>query len=204
LVSTVADLYHLAKADLLALDGFAEKKARNLMSAIELSKSRPLNQLITGLGIRFVGQTIARTLSANVSSMDELLDMPDEELLAIEGIGPEIARSIRDWASIDSNRHLIKLLQESGVNTRRLEDDVPDSNHGALAGKTLVLTGTLPSMSRTEAAHLIKQAGGKVTSSVSRSTSFVVVGDSPGSKAIKAAELQIPVLEEAELLALLR
>jgi DNA ligase (NAD+) len=203
LVSTVADLYRLSEADVLKLGGFGEKKAQNLITAIERSKSRPLTRLILGLGIRFVGRTVAETLASHTSDIYELLDMSFEDLLTIDGVGPEIAGSIRDWASIDSNRHLIESLRNSGVNTKRLEGESSVSERGPLSGRTVVLTGTLPSLSRKEAADLITRAGGKVTGSVSRSTSFVVIGESPGAKADKAAELHIPSLDEKGLLDLL-
>lgn len=205
LVTSVADLYKLTIDDLLTLDGFGQKKAENLTSGIERSKERSLARLIIALGIRFVGESVAETLASHVESLADLLNLPTEELMGIEGIGPEIAGSIQAWSSIPSNRALVEELVSLGVNTHRLPEEAsPQPSHdGPLAGMTIVLTGTLPNLSRREAADLIKRAGGKVVGSVSRSTSFVVVGDSPGSKAQKAVELSVRTLNELDLLDLL-
>ena len=200
LVNSVADIYRLTADDLLKQDGFAQKKADNLLAGIELSKSRALSRLINALGIRFVGATIAELLVEHVESLAALQTMTVDELLEIGGVGPEIAGGIVAWFSIPSNRLSVSDLEALGVNTRRLPEEETSREHSPLLGLTFVVTGTLPNLSRKEATDLIKRAGGRVVGSVSRSTSYVVVGASPGSKASKAEELGVPLLDEPELL----
>ena len=202
LVHRLSDLYRLRLEDLLKLEGFAETRARNLLQAIEASKQRPLSRLLFGLGIRHVGKTTAELLVQHFASIDELAAATVEQLAAIEGVGPITAESIVDWFRVEDNRQLIEELKELGINTQRLPEEAPAAESPA-RGKTFVLTGTLPHLTRKEAEELIKRAGGRVASSVSRHTDYVVVGENPGSKYDRARQLGIPMLDEAELLRLL-
>jgi DNA ligase (NAD+) len=197
LVRDVSDVYHLSLEQLGALPRMAEKSASNVLDAIERSKSRGLARLLSGLGIRFVGGQNAAILAGDFGSIDALAAASEDEMLRSEGIGPEIARSVALFFEQPPNRAMVARLQRAGVDTTApLRDREPA---GVLAGKTLVLTGTLPSLTRDEAAELIVAAGGKVTSSVSKKTDYVIAGDEPGSKLTKAEQLAIPVLDEAGL-----
>ncbi len=203
LVRRLSDLYRLRLEDLLKLEGFAETRARNLLRAIEASKQRPLSRLLFGLGIRHVGKTTAELLVQHFASIDELATATVEQLAAIEGVGPITAESIVDWFRVEDNRQLVEELKALGVNTQRLPEEAPAAAESPVRGKTFVLTGTLPHLTRKEAEELIKRAGGRVASSVSRHTDYVVVGENPGSKYDRARQLGIPMIDEAELLRLL-
>ena len=204
LVNNIADIYRLDVDQLLGLEGFAEKKAMNLIAGIEASKQRPLSRLVYALGVRHVGKTTAELIVAAVTSLEALSQKSQEDLEAIDGVGPVIAESIVDWFAETHNLELIRHLGELGVNTRRLEEEAPvEAQHSRVTGKTFVLTGTLPSMERKEAASLIQRAGGKVTSSVSAKTDYVVAGEKAGSKLEKANALGIQVIDQAGLLELL-
>lgn len=201
LVKSVADLYRLTRADLLGLEGFADKKADNLIQAIEVSKKQPLSRLINGLGIRGVGEVMAVDLANHYRDMDELSRANLDDLQHIEGVGPNIAAAIMDWFGRKANQNLVQQLKALGVfptSTPRV------ASQGVLTGKTFVITGTLPAYSREGAKALIEENGGKVTDSVSKKTSYLVVGEAPGSKLDKARELGVEILDEAGLLALLR
>ena len=150
-----------------------------------------------------MGKTVAELLVARYESLDALAAASREDLEAIDGIGPVIAESVADWFALEDNRHLVADLDGLGVNTRRLPEEAPPPADGAAAGKTYVLTGTFPTLSRKEAQDVIKKAGGKVRSAVSKTTDYVVAGESPGSKLDKARELGVTVLSEAELLGML-
>lgn len=205
LVRHLADIYALTEEDLLKLDNFGPKKAQNLLAGIEAARHRPLSRLLYALGIRHVGQTTAEIIVSHFDSLDALSKASIEDLESIEGIGRVIAESIVDWFRIEDNQELIRALEANGVNTRRLPDEAPAADAETPAtGKTFVLTGTLPTLSRTEAESLIKRAGGRVSSSVSRNTDFVVAGESPGSKLDRAQELGVPVLDEQGLRELLQ
>ena len=198
LVHDVADLYYLQPEQLLPLEGFAEKRVSNLLSAIEASKGRPLARLIHALSIRHVGGTVAEFLAQHFSSLDELMAADVETLEAIEGLGPMIAGSIVDFFSHERNRRVIEKLKAAGVRTRRAVEEAKAT--GPLTGLTFVITGTLPALSRAAARGLIKEHGGRVTDSMSRNTDYLVVGESPGAtKITKAQKLGIPTLDEAEL-----
>ncbi len=202
LVKDVADLYRLTKEDLKDLEGYGEKKIANLLSAIEESKNRPLSRLITGLGIRFVGEVAAQALAEHFGSLDALADATEEQIDAVDGIGPAIAQSVVQFFSVPANRALIQKLKDVGVQTAVQARRVQASD--ALAGKTFVITGTLPSLTREQAEELIKSHGGKVAGSVSKKTSFLVIGAEPGgTKLSKAQELGVPLLDEAGLLEML-
>ncbi|MDZ4698617.1 MAG: NAD-dependent DNA ligase LigA [Rhodothermales bacterium] len=204
LVRTLADIYRLTLEALLRLEGFAEKRAQNLLDGIETSRHRPMARLLFGLGIRHVGKTTAELLVSRIRSVEDMARLSGEELLAIEGIGPVIAESIVDWFMVDKNRQLITELGALGVNLSRLPEEEPAHDpEGAAFGRTFVLTGALPGMGRAEAQGLIKAAGGKVASSVSKKTDFVVAGESSGAKYDAAVKLGIPILDQVGLLALL-
>ncbi len=203
LVHTLDDLYRLRAEDLLGLDGFKEKKVENLLRGIATSKRRPLRALLFGLGIRFVGATVAALLVEHHDSLAALAAATPDELEAINGIGPETARGVVEWFAHAPNRATVEALRELGVNTERLpEEPVAAEPQGPLAGRTFVLTGTLPTLTREAAKAKILAAGGSVTGSVSAKTDFVVAGDSAGSKLQKAQALGVRILDEADLLAL--
>ena len=201
LVRDVSDIYHLDLERLLTLPRLAEKSASNVLAAIEGSKKRGLARLLSGLGIRFVGSQNAAILAGDFGSIDALASATEEELLASEGIGVEIASSVVLFFAQEPNRAMIARLKAAGVDTTAPKRARQPA--GALAGKTFVLTGTLPSMTRDEATELIVSAGGKVTGSVSKKTDYVVAGDEAGSKLAKAESLGIPILDEDTLRALL-
>jgi DNA ligase (NAD+) len=201
LVQDVADLYALRADDLLQLEGFARKKADNLIGAIEQSKQRPLEHVIIGLGIRHVGSVAAQDLARHFGSLDALMQATPEEIEQIEGLGPAAAASIREFFSREQNRAVVEKLRAAGVTLQASGGHEPQGSQ--LAGKTFVLTGTLSSFTRDEASALIEAHGGKVTSSVSKKTSYVLAGESPGSKLARARDLGVPIIGEDELRALL-
>ena len=195
LVHDAADIYDLTVEQLAELERLAEKSADNLVTAIEASKTQPLSRLIFALGIDYVGEIAARLLARRFGTLDALAAASEEEILAVRGIGDVIARSTAAWFADPEARKLIERLRQRGLNFAE-----PDAATGsALEGLTVVLTGTLPTLSRDEATALIEANGGRVTSSVSRKTSFVVAGDEAGSKLEKARELGVPIIDEAEL-----
>lgn len=201
LVGDVADIYSLTREQLLSLEGFADKKADNLLAAIEASKRQSLARVLTGLGIRFVGGVVAELLVRHFPTIEALMAATAEDLETIEGVGPRIAASLVDWFARPAHRELIDKLRRAGV-TLAAAAPAPAEAAAAqtLAGLTFVITGTLPSLSREEAAALIERHGGKVTGSVSKKTSYLVVGESPGgSKFNKAQELGTPQLDEEGL-----
>ena len=200
LIHDIADLYTLEdkREQLLAMEGFAEKRVQNLLDGIEASKGRPLARLIAALGIRHVGGIVAGTLARHFDSLDDLMAASEESLAQIEGIGPIIARSITEFFSREHNRRVIEKLKAAGVNTRRREEPQPVA--GPLEGLTFVITGTL-SRSRREMANLIEQHGGRVTGSVSRNTNYLLVGENPGGTKYDTAQaLGTPMISEATLL----
>jgi DNA ligase (NAD+) len=195
LVRNVADLYALREEQLVDLERMAEKSARNLLREIEASKRTTLARLIQGLGIPQVGEHVAALLAAEFGSIEALMAATSEELLAVREIGPETAREVNAFFALPQNRAVIGRLQAAGVRPARVPRRTAN---GPLAGKTLVLTGTL-SLPRDQVARRIVAAGGKVTSSVSKKTDYVVAGTEPGSKADKAGRLGVPILDEAGL-----
>lgn len=199
LIRDVADLYTLNAQSFANMDGFGEKRISNLLGALEDAKKRPLARLITGLGIRFVGEVAARALAARFGSLQALADASAEEIVALEGIGPSVASSVAQFFSVPANRDLIEKLALVGVQTaEQFTPKVAASD--ALNGKTFVLTGALPSMTREDATALIESHGGKVTSSVTKKTSYVVAGEAAGSKLTKAQQLGVAVLDQQGLL----
>jgi len=202
LLQDVADLYTLQREALLTLEGFAEKKADNLIQAIQTSRNQPLERLVNALGIRGVGEVMAADLTKHFKNLDELSNATMEQLQVIEGIGPNIAQSIVDWFSRPANQKVLSKLRAVGLWPQA---EVQRNQSGTqLEGKTFVITGTLPGLTREEAKSLIESQQGKVTDSVSKKTSFVVVGENPGSKLEKARLLDIPILDEAGLRALIQ
>jgi len=200
-INDVADLYSLTPEHFQGVEGYGPKRVANLLRAIEESKQRPLERVIIGLGIRYVGSVAAAALAAHFGSLDAIMAASQEELQAIDGIGPVVAASVVDFFSREEERRVVEKLRAAGV---RLSGGAPRSSAGAnLAGKTFVLTGTLPTLTRDQASELITAHGGKVTDSVSKKTSYVVAGANPGSKLARAGELGVPVLDEAGLLALI-
>lgn len=203
LIKDVADIFSLKKESLLKLDGFADKKADNLLKSIATSRGQILNNLLTGLGIRGVGEVSAVELSLAFPSLDLLSSASLEELQRIPGIGPNIATGIAEWFSREHNRKLLKKLKSAGVwpvgNSR-----ISNRKSDILEGKTFVITGTLAGFSRDTVKEFIEQHGGKVTDSVSKKTSFVVIGDNPGSKLEKAHALGVTVIKENDLRNLVR
>ena len=201
-VRSPADLYALTRDELLALERMGEKSADNLLAAIEASKQRDLWRLIFALGIRHVGARSAQALEAQFASMDELMNADAAGLEEIDDIGPIVAASIVDFFAQERNREVVQALAVAGVNmTSQREPAVTD---GPLSGKTLVLTGSLPNLTRDQASEKIRAAGGKVVSSVSKKTDFAVVGEQAGSKYDKAVKLGVSILDEAALLDLLK
>jgi DNA ligase (NAD+) len=198
LVSDVADLYALTKEALLGLEGFADKRADNLLKAVAESRTRPLWRLITALGIRGVGSKAAQALANHYLSLDALMATSAEQLQEIEGIGPRTAEDLLDYLNRPRHRQLIEKLRRHGV---RLEDQpVAAQGPAPLDGMTFVITGALPSMSREAATALIQRHGGKVTGSVSKNTTYLIVGEAPGASKFTAAQrLGVPMLNEAGL-----
>jgi DNA ligase (NAD+) len=197
LVQDVADLYTLKRSALLKLEGFAAKKADNLLDAIDQSRQRPLSRLISALGIRGIGEVTAVDLAEAYNDLEVLSKATPEELEKIEGIGPNISQAIADWFEQERNQKVLKKLRQAGVwpQRTRQKEALPQP----LAGLTFVITGTLPNLSRTEVKELIEKYGGKVTGSVSSSTDYLVLVEEPGSKLDRAKELNVPQLDEPAL-----
>jgi DNA ligase (NAD+) len=197
-IKDVADLYMLTKEQLLSLEGFADKKADNILEAIQTSRSRSLSRLITALGIRGVGEVAAADLATHFGNMEAFSAASLEGLQQIEGIGPNIAQGIVDWFARPANQHILEKLHTAGVWPRQ-EAAYQPAGPRPLEGLTFVVTGTLPSLSRDDAKALIQAHGGKVVDSVSQKTSYLVLGENPGSKLDKARQLNVPILDEAGL-----
>lgn len=196
-IADFADLYSLNRQDILGLEGFAEKKADNLLEAINLSRGKSLDKLITGLGIHGIGEVNAVALAREMKSLDTLMTKPVEALMSIEGIGPNTARSIRDWFDIEANQRVLNKLKRFGVWPTYL--DANDKGPQTLSGITFVITGTLENYSRDQAKKLIEGHGGKVVDSVSRNTDYLLVGENAGSKLEKAISFGIKRIDEKDL-----
>ncbi|MFL5895199.1 MAG: NAD-dependent DNA ligase LigA [Thermoleophilaceae bacterium] len=202
LVGDVADLYDLSVERLAELDGFGEISANNLLRNIAASKEQPFFRVLYGLGIEDVGWVTARALVERFTSIDELMTATPDQIVETEGVGPIIAEKIVETLADDRTRELIERLRERGLRMELSPDELPATD-GPLSGKTLVLTGTLPNLTREDATARIEAAGGKVTGSVSKKTDYVVAGADPGSKLTKAEQVGTPILDEDGLLALL-
>jgi DNA ligase (NAD+) len=196
LVRDVADLYDLTPEQLMGLEGFASKSAEQLVASIQASKQQPLSRLLFGLGIRHVGATAAELLAREFHSMQALAAAPEERVASVHGIGDVIASSVTDYFR---DRTSVQLVEKLRVRQLTFEEPQAVAADGVLRGQTVVITGTLPTLSRQQATSLIEQHGGRVADSVSKKTSFVLAGDSPGSKIDKARSLGVEVIDEAEL-----
>jgi DNA ligase (NAD+) len=196
LVSEPADLFKLKPGDFLTLEGFAELSSRKLVDEIQAHRRAQLDWFINALGIRHVGEETARDLAKHFGTFDKFVEATAEDLMTVEGIGDIVAESIASWKedkrAQERLKHLLKEVEVGHV--------ARSTKHGTLEGTTWVLTGTLTSLSRDEAKEKIRQLGGEVSETVSRNTSFVVVGAEPGSKADKAKKLGVTMLDEKEFL----
>ena len=203
LVTTLPDLYALKKEELIKLDKFGEKSADNLLRALEESKNRDLWRLIHGFGIPHVGSSASKLLAKTFLSLSALLDVKTEALMEVEGIGDIVADSIVSFFNDPTQREMVEALMAIGLKS---EEDPPDQSatREAVVGKTFVLTGTLPTMKRSEAKSLIEAAGGKASGSVSKKTDYLVAGESAGSKLSKAQSLGVNVIDESQLIELLK
>jgi DNA ligase (NAD+) len=202
LVKSVADLYRLDGEKLESLDRMGQKSSEKLVKNIAGSSKAALPRVMFALGIRFVGERTAQILADHFGSIDEIAKAAPEELEAAEDVGPRIAVAIQEFFAEPSNRDLIEDLRKSGLQFSQAKKTAP-KQAGKFAGRTFVLTGTLPNLTRDEAAGKIEDAGGKVTGSVSKKTDYVVAGESAGSKLDKASKLGITVIGEKELVELL-
>ncbi len=200
LIHDAADLYSLKTADLAPLEGFAEKSASNLIASIERSKAAPLSKFLYALGIRHIGEKTAELLAESFGSLDTLAQATEEQLCAVDEVGPESAAAVVSFFARGSTARLLERLNAAGVGLTTAEKR---ASGGALAGKTVVVTGTLPTLSRSGAEALIRAHGGKAAGSVSKKTSLVLCGENPGSKLTKANELGIPVVDESAFLVML-
>src|SRR5581483_206801 len=201
IVKDIADIYTVDAEKLSRVPRTGEKTIANLLNAIEGSKHRGLARLLAALGIRFVGEQTAQILAGDLGAIDAIADATVEELQQSDGIGPEVANSVRLFFDQPANRAMIERLRTAGVDMTAPKRERRSA--GPLAGKIFVLTGTLPHLTREEATEVIESAGGKVTASVSKKTNYVVAGESAGSKLTKAQTLNIPILDETELRKLL-
>lgn len=197
LIKCAADLYSLEVSDLVGLEKFGPKKAQNLVDAIQASKSQSLARLITALGIRGVGEVAAEKLAASYQNLDQLSAANTEDLQEIEGVGQIMAEDIISWFTESDNKQLLQKFKKAGLWPESAPIQVSENQN--LSGLSFVITGTLPNLTRDEAEKLIKKNGGKVVSSVSKKTSYLLLGENPGSKYTKALELGIPILDEDSL-----
>jgi DNA ligase (NAD+) len=203
LIKDFADIYDLDWDKIAELEGFGEKSIQNLQQSIEASKKQPLSRLLNGLGIRHVGARNAQFLAQHFNSMDRLIEATYEDIEAIPGFGSVVAQAVYDFLREEKNVDLIERLRVHGLRMDEGTEFRPQSS-GKLAGKTVVLTGRLESLTRSEAQDLLRQAGAKVTSSVSRNTDLVIAGDEPGSKVDRARELGVEIVDEAGFFEMLK
>ena len=203
LIADAADVYDLTVEKLIPLERMAQKSAQQLVAAIDASRARPLNRLLVGLGIRHVGPTASIALARELGSLDAIAGASTEELAAVPGVGGVIAESVQKFFAVERNRALVEKLRAAGVNFQGPEKAVVPEGEATLSGLTFVLTGTLPDLTRDDAQAAIEARGGKVTSNVSKKTSYVVAGASPGSKLAKAETLGVTILDQQALRQLL-
>ena len=202
LVRSLPDLYRLTKEQLLELDGFAEISASNAIAQIEASRERvPFSRVLLGLNIPGIGWILAQNLARHVGDVDTLLAATPEDLAEVEGFGPDRAEAVAEWFADEDNRALVEELRAIGLRFQLADEDRPAE--GPLTGNQYVITGTLESFTREEAKAALEALGAKVSDSVSKKTTGVVVGENPGSKAAKAEKAGVPILGEADLKALL-
>jgi DNA ligase (NAD+) len=197
LIADVADLYDLTMEQLVQLDRFAEQSASQLVAAIAASRTRPLSNLLFGLGIRHVGKNVAQLLARRFGTMAALQAASEEAITEVPGVGPSIAQAVTGFFAAPGNRTLAERLARAGV---RQDEPRAVAAGGPLRDKTYVITGTLPTLSRPQATDLIEQAGGRVAGSVSKKTDAVVAGEDAGSKLEKARALGVEIIDETELL----
>lgn len=201
LIHDPADIFTLEPDDLLGREGWGEVSAGNLLSAIDAAKDRDVGRLLAGFGIDHVGGTVARVLARRFRTVAALAAATEDDITAIDGVGPEIATAVVDWFADGDNEELVEKLRAAGV---RMEDPIDSVQaNDLLEGVTIVLTGTFDGFSREEAKAAVEDRGGKVTGSVSGRTSAVVAGDSPGSKARHAEERGVPLIDEPTFVRLL-
>jgi DNA ligase (NAD+) len=196
LIADAADLYSLTAEQVATLPGFKDKSIRNLLRSVEESRKQPFERVLFALGIRHVGEGIAELLARGLGDIDTLIGAGEDEISSIQGVGPVIAHSVRCYIAVDANRMFIEKLRAAGLQFTGARITTPA---GPFTGKTFVITGTLPGMSRKEATDFIERRGGKVVSAVSSKTSYVVVGEDPGSKLDKAVSLGVARLGEVQL-----
>jgi len=199
IIKTPADLYRLGFMSLVQLERMGEKSAQNLLASIEKSKKTTLARFIFALGIRHVGETTGKDLAQHFQSIDALITASYEQLLEVKDVGPTVAQSIIEFMAESHNREVIEALIASGIECQVDKKQIVD----AVAGKTFVLTGTLPTLSREQAKDMLEKAGAKVAGSVSAKTDYVVAGADAGGKLEKAQQLGVAVIDEAQLLQLL-
>ena len=199
IVADVADLYRIGREDLSGLEGFADKSIDNLLLAVQGSKQRPLDRFLYALGIPNVGQHVARVLAQHFGSLDAVMQAGEVELTEVHEIGPEVARSVSSFFRNEDNVRVIQRLRKAGVEPVWEHKDKPTS----FGGMKIVFTGALQHLERGEAKRLVEERGGRVTSSVSKNTSLVVVGENPGSKLEQAREHGVKVIGEKDFLELL-
>jgi DNA ligase (NAD+) len=201
IVKSVADVYDLSVEQLASLERMGKKSAEKVKANIDASRKRPLARVLNGLGIPFVGERTAQILADTFGSIDAIAEADEQQLQRAEEVGPKVSQSIREFFHEKRNRELVERLRMAGLT---FEQEIKVRASGALDGKTFVLTGTLPNLSREEAKERIEAAGGKVAGSVSKKTDYVVAGEEAGSKLDKANSLGIPVIGEPELLGMLQ
>jgi DNA ligase (NAD+) len=201
LVEDVGDLYRLTLQDLLTLDGFKEKSAQNLLAGIETSKQQGLARVLFGLGVRHVGEIAAQTLARHFGSVDALMAATPEEIASVHTIGGVMAQAVHAWFAEPRNREVVEKLRRHGVKLTEERVEVAAPAPG-IAGKTFVITGTHPTLSRTQLEEFIQSRGGRVTGGVTGKTDYLVAGEDAGSKLARARELGVPEISEAQLLEL--
>ena len=202
-ISSIPGIYelHLFQDKLIALENWGEKKVRNLLNAIEKSKKQPFENVLFALGIRYVGKTVSKILCKHFKNIDSLIAASVKEISSIYEIGEKIAQSVNDFFKNSSNLEMISKLKEKGLNFS-ISDDIQQVQN-KLNGATFVFTGELSTMTRNDAAKLVEKYGGREVKSISKNTSYVVVGENPGSKYQKALELNLKILNEEEFLKLI-
>jgi DNA ligase (NAD+) len=201
LLRSMPDLYRLTAEQLLELDGYGEISARNAVEAIERSKGQPFSRVLFGLNVPRIGWVLAMNLAHHFETVDRLQDASQEEIQEVEGIGPDRAEGIAEWFSDEQNRALVTELRELGLRFELSAEELP--KEGPLTGSQYVITGTLERFSREEAKEALEALGAKVSDNVSKKTTGVIVGESPGSKVAKAQKAGVPLLTEDDLAALL-
>ena len=202
LIHTIADLYHLDVERLSKLDRMAEKSAKNLVASLEKSKTTTLARFVFSLGIHSIGETTAQTLANHFSTLENIINASEEKLLEVPDVGPIVAENLLTFFKQKHNLDVVEQLLAVGINWPNIKKKSMDEQ--PLVGKTFVVTGTLETMGRNDAKSALQELGAKVAGSVSKKTDYVVVGENAGSKATKAADLGIPILDEKALIKLLK